>query len=233
MAAAEQAFHDAHARAYGFSAPGEPTQIVNLRLAAVGRIPRLGAAPRPVVRPEARTEADPPGLLRGGRRLRRDADLRPGGARARDLGERPGDRRRDGFHDRHPPGLPGRRRRVGQPRASAEQREGVLDEARRARHPARDEHVLVHPHRRRGVRARHDRRHARRPARAGGLGRLRRDRDHDRRLPGRRLAARRRRRPDRLRHDRARSAPGRARRSTGSRAPRSPGSKPRVRSTAS
>jgi N-methylhydantoinase A len=39
MATAEQAFHDAHARAYGFSAPVEPTQIVNLRLAAVGRIP--------------------------------------------------------------------------------------------------------------------------------------------------------------------------------------------------
>ena len=46
----------------------------------------------------------------------------------------------------------------------------------------------------------HDRRHPRRPAGAGGLGRLRRDRDHDRRLQGRRLAARRRRRPDRLRH---------------------------------
>jgi N-methylhydantoinase A len=39
MAAAEQAFHQAHERAYGFSAPAEPMQIVNLRLAAVGRIP--------------------------------------------------------------------------------------------------------------------------------------------------------------------------------------------------
>jgi N-methylhydantoinase A len=39
MATAEQAFHDAHARAYGFSATNEPTQIVNVRLAAIGRIP--------------------------------------------------------------------------------------------------------------------------------------------------------------------------------------------------
>jgi N-methylhydantoinase A len=33
------AFHDTHQRAYGFSAPVEPTEIVNLRLAAIGRIP--------------------------------------------------------------------------------------------------------------------------------------------------------------------------------------------------
>jgi N-methylhydantoinase A len=32
-------FHAAHERAYGFAAPDEPTEIVNLRLAAIGRIP--------------------------------------------------------------------------------------------------------------------------------------------------------------------------------------------------
>jgi len=32
-------FHAAHVQAYGFSAPAEPTEIVNLRLGAVGRIP--------------------------------------------------------------------------------------------------------------------------------------------------------------------------------------------------
>ncbi len=33
------AFHAAHERAYGFAAPAEPTEIVNLRLAAIGPIP--------------------------------------------------------------------------------------------------------------------------------------------------------------------------------------------------
>jgi N-methylhydantoinase A len=36
-------FHQAHDRAYGYSAPSEPTEIVNLRLTAIGRI----AKPRP------------------------------------------------------------------------------------------------------------------------------------------------------------------------------------------
>ena len=39
VAAAATAFHAAHERAYGFAAPAEPTEIVNLRLAAIGRIP--------------------------------------------------------------------------------------------------------------------------------------------------------------------------------------------------
>ncbi len=33
-------FHREHDRAYGYSAPGEPVELVNLRLAAIGRIPR-------------------------------------------------------------------------------------------------------------------------------------------------------------------------------------------------
>ncbi len=37
--AAATGFHAAHERAYGFAAPAEPTEIVNLRLAAIGRIP--------------------------------------------------------------------------------------------------------------------------------------------------------------------------------------------------
>ena len=39
LAAAERDFHAAHERAYGFAAPAEPTEIVNLRLATIGRIP--------------------------------------------------------------------------------------------------------------------------------------------------------------------------------------------------
>ena len=39
LAAAATRFHAAHERAYGFSAPAEPTEIVNLRLGAIGRIP--------------------------------------------------------------------------------------------------------------------------------------------------------------------------------------------------
>jgi N-methylhydantoinase A len=40
------AFHQEHARAYGHSAPGEPVEIVNLRLTAVGLIPRPALKPR-------------------------------------------------------------------------------------------------------------------------------------------------------------------------------------------
>jgi N-methylhydantoinase A len=39
LGAAERDFHAAHERAYGFAAPAEPTEIVNLRLATIGRIP--------------------------------------------------------------------------------------------------------------------------------------------------------------------------------------------------
>jgi len=50
----EGAFHEAHDLAYGFTAPGEPIQIVNFRLRAVGLAPKAalqrlapGASPRP------------------------------------------------------------------------------------------------------------------------------------------------------------------------------------------
>jgi N-methylhydantoinase A len=40
-------FHEAHERAYGFNAPGEPVELVNLRLTAVGKIskPQLRELP--------------------------------------------------------------------------------------------------------------------------------------------------------------------------------------------
>ena len=40
-------FHEAHERAYGFAAPAEPTEIVNLRLAAIGAHPAVGPAHDP------------------------------------------------------------------------------------------------------------------------------------------------------------------------------------------
>ena len=48
LAEVVHAFHRAHDRAYGFSAPGEPVEFVNLRLAAVGTIakPRLREVPQ-------------------------------------------------------------------------------------------------------------------------------------------------------------------------------------------
>jgi N-methylhydantoinase A len=37
---AEASFHLAHERAYGFAAPGEPTEIMNIRFTAIGSIPK-------------------------------------------------------------------------------------------------------------------------------------------------------------------------------------------------
>ena len=46
------AFHDKHRQTYGHANPGEPVQLINLRLTALGRLPRLelrqdAAASRP------------------------------------------------------------------------------------------------------------------------------------------------------------------------------------------
>jgi N-methylhydantoinase A len=38
IASLNEQFHNAHERAYGFSAPSEPTEFVNLRLTAMGKI---------------------------------------------------------------------------------------------------------------------------------------------------------------------------------------------------
>ncbi len=40
VSAAIETFHSEHRRAYGFAAPEEPTEIVTLRVAAIGRMPR-------------------------------------------------------------------------------------------------------------------------------------------------------------------------------------------------
>ena len=42
-----EAFHREHDRAYGFSAPEEPTELVTVRVAAVGRMPRPRLRPAP------------------------------------------------------------------------------------------------------------------------------------------------------------------------------------------
>jgi len=49
-------FHKEHERAYGFSAPGEPLEVVNLRLVALGREakPALPRLPHAEGRPEPR-----------------------------------------------------------------------------------------------------------------------------------------------------------------------------------
>src|SRR5262245_52390989 len=49
------AFHERHRQTYGHASPGEPVQIVNLRVAAVGRAAGRAALGRPL--PEARPGA--------------------------------------------------------------------------------------------------------------------------------------------------------------------------------
>src|SRR5436190_21673894 len=53
-----ETFHREHQRAYGFAAPDEPTEVVTLRVAAVGRMPRPRLSPLPAMpngTPEARS----------------------------------------------------------------------------------------------------------------------------------------------------------------------------------
>jgi N-methylhydantoinase A len=47
LRATVEAFHREHHRAYGFAAPEEPTELVTLRVAAVGRMPRPRLRPAP------------------------------------------------------------------------------------------------------------------------------------------------------------------------------------------
>jgi N-methylhydantoinase A len=53
LQATETAFHREHQRAYGFAAPEEPTELVTVRVAAIGRMPR------PRLRPVMKREGDP------------------------------------------------------------------------------------------------------------------------------------------------------------------------------
>jgi N-methylhydantoinase A len=50
-------FHNAHNRAYGFSARTEPVEFVNLRLTAKGRLVKPGARTLPVASPDSTAEA--------------------------------------------------------------------------------------------------------------------------------------------------------------------------------
>ena len=61
-------FHREHDRAYGFSAPGEPVEIVTLRLTAIGAIakPRLRELAAKRARPGRRRKGGPARLLRRG-----------------------------------------------------------------------------------------------------------------------------------------------------------------------
>lgn len=47
VADADEAFHAAHQRAFGFATPDEPTEVVNVRVGSIGRIrsPRMGSVP--------------------------------------------------------------------------------------------------------------------------------------------------------------------------------------------
>ncbi len=81
LLAAATGFHAAHERAYGFAAPAEPTEIVNLRLAAIGRIPPWVPRTIPTDGAVGRAADHPGRLLRRGRRVHADAHLRSGDLR--------------------------------------------------------------------------------------------------------------------------------------------------------
>jgi len=53
LRATVDAFHHEHGRAYGFATPEEPTEVVTLRVAAIGRMPRPRLHPAPRAMPEA------------------------------------------------------------------------------------------------------------------------------------------------------------------------------------
>ena len=56
-------FHDAHERAYGFKVATEPTEIVNLRVTAIGRISK------PKLRDLKKSSRDPKSALKGARKV--------------------------------------------------------------------------------------------------------------------------------------------------------------------
>jgi len=59
----ESRFHTLHEKTYGFSTSGEPTEIVNLRIAC------LGLVPKPELRKEPLGEQDPKEALKGERKV--------------------------------------------------------------------------------------------------------------------------------------------------------------------
>ena len=88
-------FHQEHDRVYGTSAPGEPVELVNLRLTAIGRIarPRLRELRQGDTDVAHGTQGGPAGVFRRARRLYRLPDLRPLPPAGRRQGARAGDRR--------------------------------------------------------------------------------------------------------------------------------------------
>jgi N-methylhydantoinase A len=45
--AALEAFHDLHEQEYGHHFPGSPIELVNLRITAIGQVPKIGVPPKP------------------------------------------------------------------------------------------------------------------------------------------------------------------------------------------
>ena len=204
-------FHAAHERAYGFAAPAEPTEIVNLRLAAIGRIPPWVPRTLPDAAAHSRAEA------RSARSTSRRpaASPRPRSTTGRRSSARPAVRARASSRRWTPPPsstpATGPTWTRGATCSSRRPEERVPDEARRAwascTRPTRSRSSPTDDE---AFATQHDRRHPRRPAGRGGLGRLRPHRDHGRRLPRRGFAAGRGRRPDRLRqHPSGRDVAGR------------------------
>ena len=114
----EESFHTLHEQVYGIAARTEPVEIVNFRVTSEMVIPKLGFTEiargqrDPARGGEARDAA---GVLRCGRRLRRDAGLRPAQPARGEQDRRRGDHRARGLHDRRRVRCEARRRPVRQP----------------------------------------------------------------------------------------------------------------------
>ena len=110
-------FYRAYEEIYGHAHPHLGLEITTCRLTASGPPPagETAAGGGRGRRPRGGRQGPPPGLLRGGRRLRRHAPVRPlhalGGGDLRG----PRDRRGDRLHRRHRARHPGHRRRLREP----------------------------------------------------------------------------------------------------------------------
>ena len=95
-------FHREHERAYGFSAPAEPIELVNLRLTAIGRIAKPSLRQLAVGEGASPCAADNSiRLLCRKRRIRRLPDLRSLPVWRRKRNRRPGHRRGNGLDNAH------------------------------------------------------------------------------------------------------------------------------------
>ena len=98
-------FHERHEALYGYSMPGAPTELINLRLSARGITdkPALQGSRARWGGPVGGAQGPPRRVLR--RRLRRRAGLRRAEARQRQRRARPGDHRAADHDDRPAAGL--------------------------------------------------------------------------------------------------------------------------------